>query len=116
MNEAVGAPTLDGFGLGHLSAARLRQALADQPGLRRTWIYGSRATGAYRTESDIDLAVEAAGWKPEQRLRLLEAIEHLGLLYRVDVVFLDQALPDALRCLIERDKRLFWERSTEDAT
>jgi predicted nucleotidyltransferase len=116
VNEAVGAPSLDEFGLGHLSAARLRQALAAQPGLRRTWIYGSRATGAYRTESDIDLAVEAPDLTTAQRLHLLESIERLGLLYRVDVVFLNQALPAALRSLIERDKRLFWERSTEGAT
>jgi hypothetical protein len=37
----------------------------------------------------------------------MEAIERLGLLYRVDVVFLDQPLPPSLRSLIERDKRLF---------
>ena len=116
MNEVAVAPILDAFGLGPVSAARLRQALATQPELRRAWVYGSRATDAYRTESDIDLAIEAAGWTTEQRLQLLEAIERLGLLYRVDVVFLDQALPAALRSLIERDKRLFWERSTEDAT
>ncbi|MFM8770137.1 MAG: nucleotidyltransferase domain-containing protein [Rubrivivax sp.] len=101
---------MDKFGLGPLSAARLRQALAAQAGLRRAWIYGSRATGAYRTESDIDLAIEAAGWTAEQRLDLLEAIQRLGLLYRVDVVFLDQALPDRLRCLIDRDKQVFWQQ------
>ena len=38
----------------------------------------------------------------------MEAIERLGLLYRVDGVFLDQPLPPSLRSLIERDKRLFW--------
>ena len=110
MNEAAVAPTLDGFGLGPLSTSRLRKALAAQAGLRRAWIYGSRATGAYRTESDIDLAIETVGWTTEQRLQLIEAIERLGLLYRVDVVFLDQALPDRLRYLIDRDKQVFWQR------
>jgi predicted nucleotidyltransferase len=100
----------EGFGIAPLSASRLRQAIADQSGLLRVWIYGSRATDAYRQESDIDLAVEAPDWTTAQRLQLLAAIERLGLLYRVEVVFLDQPLPAALRSLIERDKRLFWER------
>lgn len=103
------------FGIAPVSAHRLRQALAHQPGLIRAWMYGSRATGACRQESDIDLAVEAPAWTGAERMQLLDCIGHLGLLYRVDVVFLDQALPAALRSLIERDKRLFWERSTEDA-
>ena len=31
---------------------------ADNPKVRRVWVFGSRATGTYRTDSDIDIAVE----------------------------------------------------------
>jgi hypothetical protein len=36
----------------------------------------------------------------------------LGLLYRVDVAFLDKPLPASLLAVIERDQHLFRERST----
>ena len=39
-----------------------------QPGLRRLWIYGSRAQGTHRPDSDLDIAFEI------ERLRDAEAI------------------------------------------
>jgi len=96
------------FGIAPLSAARLRRLFDSTPGLRRVWIFGSRATGSQRTESDIDLALEAPGWGLHEQTQWTDALRQLGLLYRVDTVFLDGAVPAALRQRIERDRRLFW--------
>ena len=96
------------FGIAPLSAARLRRLFDSTPGLRRVWIFGSRATGSERIESDIDLALEAPGWGPSEQAQLTDALRQLGLLYRVDAVFLDGAVPAALRQHIQRDRRLFW--------
>ena len=61
-----------------------------------------------RRSQDPSGCANGCGTSAGERLQLMEAIERLGLLYRVDGVFLDQPLPPSLRSLIERDKRLFW--------
>lgn len=35
---------------------------ASTPKIQRMWLFGSRARGEHRTDSDIDLAVEITGW------------------------------------------------------
>lgn len=79
------------------------------PGLERVWIFGSRARGDARPESDIDLALDAPGWSAADFARLTGRIESLGLLYRVDAAWLQGGLGEAFRAAIEREKRLFWE-------
>lgn len=108
MNPPVEA---EDFGIAPISATRLRQLFDSTPGLHRVWIFGSRATGSQRIESDIDLALEAPGWGPSDQVQLSDALRQLGLLYRVDTVFLDGAVPAALRQHIQRDRRLFWTAS-----
>ena len=98
-----------GFGIAPHSLAKLRALFAATPGIERVWIFGSRAQGAERPESDIDLAVDAPGWDAVAQLRLTDALNSQGLLYRVDMVFSGDRLDAGFRAQIERVRRVFWE-------
>lgn len=96
------------FGLAPATARALRHVLDATPGLDAVWIFGSRATGRARPESDVDLAVDAPqlsaeGFDALQR-RLLEA----GSLHKLDVVHWQGVRDAVFRGEIERDRRLFW--------
>ena len=104
---AVTAAPAD-FGIAPSSLAKLRALFDATPGLLRVWIFGSRALGHQRPESDIDLAVDAPGLSLHDRLALRDGLERLGLLYRIDLVFLQDPLGAEFIANILRDKREFW--------
>ncbi len=105
-DEAQGADWA--FGIAPTAGAKLTTLFDRTPGLARVWVYGSRARGDHRRESDIDLALEwEAGIATPP---LLEAdVERLGLIYRTDVLDLSESLAEDFRKRIERDRKVFWE-------
>jgi predicted nucleotidyltransferase len=82
--------------LGEPPLARLVDALRTQPAVVAAWLFGSRARGTARPESDVDLALlvrepSEPGLRPRLRLQLTCA-DALGLpAERVDLVLLDHA-------------------------
>lgn len=98
------------FGIAPTTLKRLSEAFQASPGLARVWIFGSRARGHARPESDIDLAADAPDWSFADHAALSARIESLNLLYHVDCVWLQNVEEPAFRRAIERDKRLFWPR------
>lgn len=95
------------FGLAPIFRAKLRRAFEQTLGIERVWIYGSRARGDHRPESDIDLAIQATCKNAFSRA--WAAVEKLELLYRVDLVDLQHVGDKEFRSRIEQDKKLFWE-------
>lgn len=51
--------------------------------LRKVYIFGSRARGDYKKESDIDLAIES---DEDVKLRLLNKLEDIRCILKFDVV------------------------------
>ena len=96
-------------GIAPSAYAQLVRAFEQTPGLSRVWIFGSRARGDHREASDIDLAIDWSDSAAPTRALLKSTIDGLGLLYRVDVVSLQDRLDDKFRERIERDRRIFWE-------
>ena len=99
------------FGIAPTAAAKLLALFEATPALERVWIYGSRARGDHRVASDIDLAVDAPAMSAQDFLALAGRVEDLGLIYRVDILRLQDVAEDGLRARIERDKRVLWEPS-----
>lgn len=94
------------FGIAPTAHAKLLRVFQATPGLQRVWIYGSRARGDQRRESDIDLVADM----PQGHFAgLAAAVEDLGLIYRTDLLHWQSTLAPELRSRIERDRRLFWE-------
>ncbi|MGQ9591597.1 MAG: type VII toxin-antitoxin system MntA family adenylyltransferase antitoxin [Planctomycetota bacterium] len=83
----------------HLEAAIVR-ALGDRAGIGALAVFGSRARGDYRPDSDLDVAVLPAEGFARNRLQLQASISaalaDLVPNGRVDVVLLDEA-PELLR-------------------
>ena len=96
------------FGIAPRSLEKLRALFDKTPGLRAVWIYGSRARGDHRPESDIDLAVDMPGG---DYARLAVAVQDLELIYRVQTVWLQSPLDAPFRGQIMRDRVLFWAPS-----
>src|SRR5712692_11043204 len=97
------------FGIAPSGAAKLLRLFESTPNVARVWIYGSRARGDHRDQSDIDLAVDAPEMPPGEFSRLLSRLEELGLIYRVDLLRLQDVLDEGFRSRIERDRKIFWE-------
>lgn len=97
------------FGLPTATLAKLRRVFDGFPGVVGIWIYGSRARGTQRHESDIDLAVDAPDLDDGAFLRLKGQIEDLELIHRLDVVHFQRVGNEVFRQQIERDRKLFWE-------
>lgn len=97
------------FGIPIGQYERLQRLFESSPKLRRVWIYGSRARGDHRDLSDIDLALDAPGMTDLERARLSDRLEDLNILYRVDLLHLQEDLDMELRHRIEQDRKIFWE-------
>ena len=74
-------PALD-FGIALGTRVKLADLFDSTPGLAKVWIFGSRGRGTQRNESDIDLAIDAAGMDSEARTDLIERLDRLGLIDR----------------------------------
>jgi type III restriction enzyme len=96
-------------GLGTRSLARLLAVFERTPGLERVWMFGSRARGDHRADSDLDLAVEMPDSDEAAFTRLRAAVEGLDLIQRIDIARLDEHLEPGFRTRIERDRKPFWQ-------
>jgi uncharacterized protein len=94
---------------------RIRAALSGGPPLRLAVLFGSRATGAARDDSDVDLGIIPCDPKLVLRDELGEASRLSGLLgLEIDLVRLDQDNPLLGRevaltgvCLFEAEPGMF---------
>lgn len=97
--------TWQNTGIRNIVVEELRH-LAQEHGLRKVLLFGSRARGDFRRESDIDLAV--SGGNAERFL--LDAEEMTSTLLKYDVVNLDYPLRPELLKSIEREGKVLFEK------
>lgn len=115
MSDPISRERLDQFatrrasGIAENTRAKLVQLFESTPGLERVWLFGSRARGDFRNESDIDLVVDAPALSSTDVSRLSGRLDELGLIYRVDLASWQDTLDERFRSLIEQDRKLFWE-------
>ncbi len=95
-------------GLAAGSLRRLLRVFENTPGVEAVWLFGSRAAGTHRTQSDVDIAVEAPDMTPAQEAAMLQQIDELGLLYGIDLVRMEHIRSDAFKQQIELHRRMLW--------
>lgn len=98
-----------GFGLPARLISELHAVFRAEPSVERVWVYGSRASGRERPDSDIDLAVDAPDLGDAGFARLAMRVEALGLLFQVDLVHWQAVRDPAFRAAIERRRAVFWQ-------
>ena len=88
--------------------AKLVRLFDETPALDAVYLFGSRARGDHRLESDIDLAADAPLMGAGEFSQLQGRLAHLGLMYRVDLVRMQDKLDDRFAGFIARDRRVLW--------
>lgn len=88
------------LGLTPKELALIRSVLEQWPQITRLRIFGSRAQGTHRPNSDIDLCVEGLPDALDAQ-RLASQLEELPLPYKFDVVHFESLEPGALKDQIE---------------
>lgn len=89
--------------------AEIRDLCERSPGLERLWLFGSRALGTHRERSDIDLAMDAPGWTPQQASAFAEALKQLAMVYPVDAVWWQGQVGEVFRREIEAARVVLWQ-------
>lgn len=79
-----------GFGLSSKELISIQDVLRSYPGIKRAFIFGSRAKGDFRPGSDIDIALEGEGLTVGDQLNVLRMLDELNLPYLIDLVILDR--------------------------
>lgn len=90
-----------GIGLTTSDVESIRSVIARNSHITRAIVFGSRAKGTYRHNSDIDIALDGA-ISPLEAESVAGELEELSIPYRFDVVALRHITNEALREHIER--------------
>lgn len=101
MDELASKPLQ--FGLSEQILTSLRQVFAQFPNVDKAVVYGSRASGAYRAYSDIDIAVMAPAMTDREFSMLWSALDDLPILFKLDVVHFERVGNTRLRANIANE-------------
>lgn len=82
------------------------RAIAEQYGIRKVLLFGSRARGDFKRTSDIDIAVTGGDF---ERFAL-DVNEETSTLLEYDIVNLDREMQDELRESIEKEGVILYEK------
>jgi len=91
------------FGLKEDRLNEIRRVLARYPQVNRAVIFGSRARGDFKPNSDIDLAVYLADAEDKMPGGLLLEIDDAAGIYKIDVIDMLRLNNEPLRQRIEED-------------
>ena len=86
------------------------RALAETFRAQRLCLFGSRARGDFRPDSDYDFALR--GIPADRQPQLLSAVDELPSLHKIDVVFVDEHTSPALVANIEKDGVVLMDKFT----
>ncbi len=73
------------FGLSENTRRKILSVLAQYPHIDETIIYGSRALGAFRQGSDIDLCLKGDKVNLQELNRIAQELDDLDLPYQFDI-------------------------------
>ena len=103
----------DGIKTAHREA--LIDILAANPKVEQVVLFGSRALGNYRPNSDIDLALYGKALSLDDLARFQEQIEATTIPHHVDLLLADRIENDRLRRHIEEQGVVWFRRTPSSA-
>jgi predicted nucleotidyltransferase len=74
-------------------------------GIKKIILFGSRARGDYKKNSDIDIAI-SGNFNYREKRELKELVDFLAGIYSVDLIFLDNVEEDFKRQILKEGKIL----------
>jgi predicted nucleotidyltransferase len=96
------------FGLREKDWKTIQGILKDRPFVRGAKVFGSRALGRARRESDMDLAVLAPEATAEEWQDLSEALERAPVVFHIDLLRIGESTPRGLAEKISLEGRDFF--------
>ena len=98
------------IGLTPFVIERIVAAVTAHKPVRRIWLYGSRAAGAARPTSDIDLAIEADNWLDTDTNLAHDRLEsEVPTVLKFDLVDMNAVAKPRFREAIQRHGQLIYE-------
>lgn len=73
------------YGLSEQTLTAIRRVIAQNKGVSRAILYGSRAKGTHKNGADIDLALDGATLSFDDLLRIETQLDELDLPYHFDL-------------------------------
>lgn len=92
---------------------QITAVLQKYPNVRKAVLFGSRARGNHRPQSDYDIAVYLLSQPFQEELQLRGQLDDLDTLYKIDLVIVDQFVEPALLENIEAEGVVIMERSNK---
>ncbi len=102
-------------GLSIQTISRLSGIFARHEEVSSVVLYGSRAKGNWRNESDIDLTIHAEGLEWSEFQQIEREIDDLLLPWKIDLSLYDRIENQELREHIERAGKVFFRRGSVQA-
>lgn len=99
----------DKTGLPESAIVSLRKVLESHPNVQEATLYGSRAMGTFRNNSDIDLTLHGEEIDWQEFLTIEREIDDLLLPWKVDLSIYHQIDNEELREHIQRMGVCFWQ-------
>lgn len=102
--------SMETYGLGEDNLAKIVEAIAQDTAIRRAVIYGSRAKGNYRANSDIDLTLEGDGLGITNLARLDGRLDDLLLPWQFDLSIKRRITNEALVMEIDKYGKVIYHK------
>lgn len=100
------------FGLTEKTIRTIQIVFAKYPQIERAILYGSRAKGNYRFNSDIDLTFDGEKLDFQLQAKIENELDDLLLPYKIDLSLLRTINDVALLASIRREGIVFYEKNT----
>ena len=100
------------FGLKNQQIEKMQAVFAQYSNVEEVILYGSRAKGNFRTNSDIDLTLKGADISLSQQFKIELALDDLLLPYQIDLSIYQHIQNDDLLAHIERVGVSFYINNT----
>lgn len=98
------------FGLPDMAWIDIEHVVKTTPHVEEALIYGSRAMGTHKDNSDVDIAVKGADVSFEDLLHMHGRLEALNIIYTCDVTHYDTLKNESLKHHIDTHGKAFFRK------